>query len=115
MAKLSEITADGTYLVSERDGKPYPVELHTGYMVGVGSLDQNGDCPTDSLFGRWTNTDEVVMGDSGYEHADVVYWDRVECIDDRTEALALAEMYGELAIWDNAAGAEIRVDALVSN
>lgn len=109
MTKISDlgITQDGTYLMSE-DGKAYPVEMNTGYVVGVRSLDTEDEAPS-GLFGRWTNHDEVVMGVDGYELADVVYWDEVELIDTEERASLVATMRGELAIWDNAAGEEIRV------
>lgn len=113
MTKINEldITQDGTFLLSEVDGKAYPVELHSGYMVGVKSLNGTDEAPT-GLFGRWTNYLEDVPngpGEFDYDTVDVVYWDEVELVNDKSEAIALAEMYGELAIWDNANNEEIRV------
>jgi hypothetical protein len=103
------IKEDGTYLLS-RDGKVYPVELKSGYVVGVKSL-ANDDLVPNGLFGRWTDHKEGFDWNTGYEINDnVIYWDEVELIDNVIDALFAAKSRGELAIWDNANQCEVRVD-----
>lgn len=105
MINFSDISEDGTYLV-DASGDLHTMTYTDGYMVGVRSLAvlipgsgmDNGPIPAVTLVGRWEDTE------SG-----ITYWDQVEYIEDKMEALELAQMYGEIAIWDNANNEEIRI------
>lgn len=108
MTKFSEVTEDGTYLV-DASGTLHRMEYTSGYMVGVKAIGVDtgsawgfdGEMQKLTLIGRWT--DQVTEGYS------VVYWDEVEVIDNLLDAGNIARERGELAIWDNFNGCEIRV------
>lgn len=81
------ITEDGTYRV-ESIGFSTPV-LDSGYVVAIRPLKREADIVTEgALFGRRTDEDGTV------------YWDEVEVLDSRQDALNAAHDRGELAIWD---------------
>lgn len=106
MVRFSEIQEDGTYLV-DASGDLHTMSYTDGYMVGVLELSpvegERSDIITPgTLVGRWTDR----ANDGGH---DSVYWDRVEYVDRLEVAEFRARQRGELAIWDNAAGKEIRV------
>lgn len=97
MANLFGIREDGTYRV-EMIGASR-VELTEGYVVATRAISREADVPTlGELFGRWTDPD-----------TGIVYWDAVEVIADRLDALSAAHDRGELAIWDAARGESVYV------
>lgn len=85
-------------------------ELNSGYGVGIRGFDTPAKLSRfvarkPRLFaGYW------VDGETGVE-----YFDAVSVIRERDRALQLAKRRGELAIWDFARGAEIRVDRKSGN
>lgn len=114
--RFSDITEDGTYWVG-LTGNLTKESLTTGYMVGVKALnpvegDNSDIIPPLTLVGRWTNYLEDVPngpGEFDYDTVNVVYWDKVEVIDNLLDAGNIARQRGELAIWDNLNNTEIRV------
>lgn len=113
MTKFSDVTKDGTYMV-DAHGTLHTMQYDTGYMVGVRPIDFEAtfdkEIPKFTVVGRWTDRREGFDWNSGYEIAEnVVYWDEVELIDNLLDAGNIARSRGELAIWDNFNGKEIRV------
>lgn len=100
--RFSDVTEDGTYMV-DAHGDLHRMEYSTGYMVGVKSISWNfirvvEEIPKLTLVGRWTD-----------ESSGIVYWDKVELVTNLLKAGNKARKRGELAIWDNFNGKEIRV------
>lgn len=103
MVQYSDITEDGTYMV-DASGTLHRMEYSTGYMVAKQSvliypLDSlHTEIPKLTVLGRWTDFEDGS-----------IYWDEVELIDNLLDAGNTARERGELAIWDNLNGKEIRV------
>lgn len=86
---------DGTYVRGAKSTDITDAALTTGYVVATGPLGDLAQVAPGGMFGVWTDADGSV------------YFDRVEVIEDRETALAVAQLRDELAIWDVARGAEI--------
>lgn len=98
--RFSDIHEDGTYMV-DAHGDLHHMEYSTGYMVGIREIQPEeiqGDIPKLTLVGKWTDARTFRT-----------YWDEVEVIDNLLDAGNIARQRGELAIWDNFNGKEIRV------
>lgn len=93
------ITQDGTYtLTAEGTVTDALAGVLEGFVVATGALENESDVKPGDTFGRWEDTD-----------TGVIYWDRVEVIDNIGDALIEAGNRGEKAIWDVANSQEIRV------
>ncbi len=107
-AVLSDLTAgilEGGATVPLYRGDLVPA---TGYVVGVGGITVPAD--------RWSMADHVVVdfiqrADSKYigvwMEDGVVYVDKVSIVPDRDRALELADVHGEIAIYDLNSGETI--------
>lgn len=105
---MTHALEDGTYLLIP-GGWGHPVHWADGYSVGIESL-YVGPPLSKPMF--W---DLLGYDASGYvgvwtDSTGLQYVDRVTKILDLSEALRLANFRGELAVWDNAHGKEIRVE-----
>lgn len=87
---------DGTYL-KDSTGAWLPVVQSSGYYVAVRPLDSiDAELHPNEYLGVWTDPGTGTL-----------YLDASKHFGTMTEALAVAQRTGELAIWDIAAGEEV--------
>lgn len=88
----------GTYLVLSGDTTTLAkIETGRGYWVAE-SETTLGDVQTNDVIGVWTDTD-----------TGKVWVDKSRYFDNLDTALFWAKQWGQIAIWDNANGVEVRL------
>lgn len=115
---LKEITErDGGVTVSLATGKmnPHDAGYYVGGLVPSVTLHKDSNAvayalTADSFRNRIpVNLDGAYLGTWIDTDTDTVYFDASEHFTNRTEAMRVARLRGELAIWDIANGEEIRL------
>lgn len=107
MAKAGE---DGTV---STHGEPLP---ESGYYVGGKSpslIFESAELVDRGEVGWWLGTNRACdyYGVWADQSTGKIYLDGVSHVNNHDLAIAIAELRGEIAIWDIASGGEIRVDA----